>query len=249
MITLATPETWQDLQSEVARLLAECGFAVEVEKTIQTPRGTIELDVLAEETVKGRRYALACECKHWRKKIPQTIVHAFRTVVTETGANVGYLISLEGFQSGSYQASEMTNLELVTWAEFQNLFERTWFESFFIHEIDRRLDSLMSYTEPFAPAWWDRMSGVDQDAYVQLQRRHFSFGALALSLGPYTRMLHSSPPPELPLRERLVPQPQLEPIPDVVLDATAYRELLDAATYHGEAAIAEFEVFRARYAD
>ncbi|SDE30503.1 hypothetical protein [Belnapia rosea] len=34
MITTNEPETWQQLQEEVARILRECGFAVEVERTL-----------------------------------------------------------------------------------------------------------------------------------------------------------------------------------------------------------------------
>jgi restriction system protein len=159
MITSAVPQTWQGLQAEVARILNECGFAVQVEKTVHTARGDVEIDVYAQETVRGRTYAIACECKHWKARIPQHVVHAFRTVVTETGANVGYLISTAGFQSGSHKASGFTNLQLVDWREFQDLFEESWFESFFTQEIHRRLSSLMTYAEGFLPAWWDRMDG------------------------------------------------------------------------------------------
>lgn len=35
-----------------------------------------------------------------------------------------------GFQSGAYEASELTNLELVTWEEFQAKFEESWLEYF-----------------------------------------------------------------------------------------------------------------------
>jgi restriction system protein len=249
MITNAIPQTWQDLQQSVGRILMECGFAVETEKVIASPRGSVEIDVYAEENINGRRYALACECKHWGKRIPQTVVHAFRTVVAEVGANVGYLVSLEGFQSGSLAASEMTNLQLVTWQEFQLLFEESWFEAFFVKEVDRRLDALMTYAEPFLPAWWDNMLEEDQRQYMALKERHDLFGVIAQSLGPYTRMLRPNEPlPKLPLRGNLLPDPLLESVPNDVLDATAYRELLDAAILHGEAAISEFRVLQEPYA-
>ena len=86
MITRNDPESWQALQTEVGRILSECGFAVEVEKRIQSARGAVELDVYAEETVRGRKYAIACECKYWKSRIPQTVVHGFRTVVQEIGS-------------------------------------------------------------------------------------------------------------------------------------------------------------------
>ena len=121
MITRKAPESWQALQTEVGRILSECGFAIEVEKKIHSARGAVEVDVYAEETVRGRKYTIACECKHWRSRIPQAVVHGFRTVVQEIGANIGYIISMEGFQSGAVAAGDLTNLKLVTWQEFQDL--------------------------------------------------------------------------------------------------------------------------------
>ena len=78
MITCSVPETWKALQNEVGKILEECGFSVEVEKKVDTARGKAELDVYAEEIVKGRKYSIVCECKHWKSNIPQTIIHSFR---------------------------------------------------------------------------------------------------------------------------------------------------------------------------
>jgi restriction system protein len=248
MITNSTPADWQLLQTEVGRILSECGFTVEVEKKLTSPRGTIELDVYAEETIRGRRYAIACECKHWKSRIPQTVIHSFRTVVQEIGANVGYIISLEGFQSGAIAASELTNLSLVTWQEFQLLFEESWYEEFFTNEIDRKLDGLMTYAEPFLPAWFERMSDADKNTYFGLKERYDLFGMIMQSLGPYSRVLNKGPIPTLPLRARLRQNPMLKTIPDHILDETAYRELLEASIQYGESALAEFRVLRDRYA-
>lgn len=249
MITRSVPDSWQALQTEVGQILSECGFTVEVEKTIDSARGTVELDVFAEETVRGRRYAIACECKYWKSRVPQAVIHGFRTVVQEIGANVGYIVSMAGFQSGAVAASELTNLKLVTWQEFQDLFEESWFEEFFTRQIDEKLDSLMTYTEPFLPEWFEQMTETDKNTYLALKKKHDLFGAIMQSLGPYTRMLHQGEPiPCLPLRARLKPDPILSTIPDHILDETAYRELLEASIAHGEAALAEFRMLRDQYA-
>ena len=42
MITSRTPSSWQDLQEQSARILAECGFAVEIEKKVKLVRGQAE---------------------------------------------------------------------------------------------------------------------------------------------------------------------------------------------------------------
>src|SRR4051794_18349245 len=122
LLTSKTPGTWQELQSDVAAILNDCGFSVEVEKTVRSVRGFVEIDVYGEEDINGRKHKIACECKHWQANVPQAVIHSFRTVVADIGANVGYLISSGGFQSGSFTAAELTNLELFTWEQFQDAF-------------------------------------------------------------------------------------------------------------------------------
>jgi restriction system protein len=126
MITSVVPAEWKELETQTARILSECGFAVEQAKKLPAVRGSAEIDVYAEEEVKGRRYVLLCECKHWRTRVPQNVVHAFRTVCADVGANAGYVISTAGFQAGAFEAAKQTNVSLVTWEEFQAKFEESW---------------------------------------------------------------------------------------------------------------------------
>ncbi|WP_192563878.1 restriction endonuclease [Pseudomonas gozinkensis] len=247
MISRNVPDSWQALQTEVGRILHECGFDVEVEKKTQAVRGAVELDVYAEETVRGRKYAIVCECKYWKSRIPQNVVHGFRTVVQDIGANIGYIISMEGFQSGAISASDLTNLKLVTWQEFQDIFEESWYEGFFTNQIHERLSSLMTYAEPFAPTWFEQMSDEDKSTYFALRDKYEPFAWVMQSLGPYSRRFRANPIPQLPLRMRLDADPTLGTIPAHILDETGYRELLEASLAYGEAALSEFRVLRDRY--
>lgn len=247
MISRNSPDSWQALQIEVGRILEECGFEVEVEKQTAAARGTVEIDVYAEETVRGRKYAIACECKFWKSRIPQAVIHGFRTVVQDIGANIGYIISMEGFQSGAVSASDLTNLKLVTWQEFQDIFEESWFEGFFTMQIHKRLSGLMTYAEYLLPAWFGKMSDEDQSAYFLLKQKYDSFAWLMQSLGPYSRLDQKEPIPPLPLRAQHKEYAGAGPIPDHILDETGYRELLESALDYGEAALAEFRVLRDKY--
>jgi len=116
---------------KVAQILTQCGFDVQVEKRLMSARGIVAIDVYAEEQIHGRKYSIACECKFWEARVPQTVIHSFRTVITEVGANLGLVISKNGFQPGSYAASDKTNLQLVTWQEFQTTFFESWYKNFF----------------------------------------------------------------------------------------------------------------------
>src|ERR1035437_6014616 len=77
------PDNWQALQNNVAEILAECGYKTFVEKTIQTVRGNVEIDVFAEKT-EGFKTIILCECKYWDTNIPQHVIHALRTVVNDS---------------------------------------------------------------------------------------------------------------------------------------------------------------------
>ena len=98
MITSKDPSNWKHLQEWVAQILMECGWTAELEKSVNTVRGTVELDVYGYEVVDGRRYMIACECKYWKANIPQHVIHSFRTVASDLGVNVGYIIPLPAFK-------------------------------------------------------------------------------------------------------------------------------------------------------
>ena len=249
MITTKNPESWQSLQDEVGRILEECGFAVDVTKTLEMPRGKVEVDVYAEELIRGRKNIIVCECKYWKNKIPQSVIHGFRTVIQEAGANVGYVVSLEGFQSGSYAANEFTNIQLVTWAQFQDAFLESWYENFFTKEVDEKLDSIMTYAEPFLPSWFEKMSTKDKSRYIELREKYETFGVIMQSLGPYSRLLTKAPIPTLPLREKLSSICDLGTVPSHILDEHGYRELLDSAIAYSDEALIEFHALRDHYSN
>jgi len=131
------PTDWKDLQRKTAKLLSECGFHTEIEKPINTCRGNVAVDVYVENSVVIPKSIYLIECKYWENSIPQSIIHSFRTVVTDYGANHGYIITKKGFQKGAYAASSKTNIELLTWEEFIELFKQTWKERMFWRIFNR----------------------------------------------------------------------------------------------------------------
>jgi len=249
MISSKSPDSWQGLQIEVARILKECGFTVEIEKMLETVRGDVEVDVYAEEIIKGRKNIIICECKHWKNKVPKNVIHGFRTILGDIGANTGYIVSTQGFQSGAFKASELTNVNLVTWNEFQNTFEETWFEQYLVNEVVDRLDPLLTYSEPLLPRWYSKMTEDDKNKYNSLKEKYDEFGWLIMLFTPYVRMLRELPIPMLPIREQLTKKSVLEvKIPDNIATATGYREFLDLATEYGVNAIVEYRTLRDKYA-
>lgn len=236
MITERQPEDWRVLQREVARILAECGMHAEVEKTVTLARDKADVDVVAVETVNGRKNIIFCECKLWKSSIPKNVIHGFRTVVEDGGANVGYVITSSGFQSGALAAADWTNLRLVTWPEFQDEFEGTWIENYLRPEVTERLDELMELVEPILPRAFDKLSEPAKANFLQLREKHWELGALAMMFTTHFKMIHPDLP-DLPLRDRV--SSNATGLPDALLDSTAYGDFLDILIPCGEQAAAE----------
>ena len=247
MITSTVPKDWRNLQDEVATILEHCGFQVEVEKTVPTARGRVEIDVFAVEDVRGRRYTILCECKHWQRAIPQTIVHGFRTVIADFGANRGYIISMKGFQRGAVCASHSTNLDLVTWQEFQDQFCQTWLENYLSPTIRERLDPLVGFTEPLVQRWMCEIPDEEVEIVKGLRNKYNALGFLVLRFMHYSSRLWIGGFPRLPLRDGLKGEYLAKlHLPDELLDARGYREFLELVTALGEEGIKAFQEVRSR---
>jgi hypothetical protein len=91
------PADWKELQQLTATILSECGFNTEIEKSIETVRGTVEVDVYGERK-KTLESKIICECKYWQSAVPQTVIHAFRTVIHDSGASQGILFQNQDFK-------------------------------------------------------------------------------------------------------------------------------------------------------
>lgn len=129
MIFDEEPQTWQQLQTFVGRMFEECGFETEVSKVIELVRGQKEIDVYARDLEGENQPTILVECKFWNSPIPQEVIHSFRTVVSDYGANLGYIVSKVGFQAGSYKAVEKTNIHLVNLLELEKIYYRKWLKT------------------------------------------------------------------------------------------------------------------------
>lgn len=111
------PKTWQDLQNYATEYLTVAGYKATTPYELNTARGTVEVDIYIEapyELVKS----IVCECKYWNTPVTKEKIHAFRTVVHDCGAELGIMISKNGYQSGAIEASKFSNIRLETWEIF-----------------------------------------------------------------------------------------------------------------------------------
>ncbi len=165
-MTNRKPETWTELQDMVAHYFNYSGYEAITPCKIETVRGEVEVDVFvkADNELSNR---IICECKYWNTPIPQEKIHAFRTVVNDSGASLGIFISKLGFQKGAIVAADRSNIKLFTWEQFLDYL----FEKWFVYRKNRlrKLSKPLSvYTDPFdIPA--ELLSKSQLDEYKKTQ--------------------------------------------------------------------------------
>lgn len=244
LITKNEPATWQELQTWTAQILIECGIQAQTEVTIDTVRGRVEIDVLATENVQGREHTVLVECKNWSAKVPQTVVHGFRTVVHDIGANVGYIVSKAGFQSGAFEAAANTNIRLLTWWEFQDAFVDQWYWNHLSNQAYEQLDGLCSYLEPIpAMSAWDMyLDEHDVNRLKEMYQQHVPLGVLIFALQPFMAMLPGRKERiRLPLGDRAGEYGNL---PEILTAQAGYREFFDELVEYSKPILAEFRSYR-----
>ena len=195
MIYSSDPADWRDLQAKVGAILRTCGCDVEIEKTIATVRGPVEVDVLAIDGAMTPPLTYICECKFWARAVDKSVIHGFRTVVADYGAHVGYIISRAGFQSGAFEAARNSNIRLVDWQQFQQDFLERWKEGRYegLRPVFERLFDFYDYVSaPIGNAISGKKDPLDE--FNQLIRR-FSAHAHA---NPRDARIRREFPPILP---------------------------------------------------
>lgn len=187
MIDDPLPQDWRDLQSGVQRIFRNVGLAAEVEVDLDTPRGSVNVDVLAVDVRSVDKIKYIVECKNWGSAIPQSVVHSFTTVMHETGANIGFIISKHGLQQGAQRYTQNTNIVGMTYLEFQKRYFEAWWKRYFCPLIGDAADIPLQYTEPFnteRDEAYQKLSAPDQEKFDRL-RGESSGSLMALSMFNY----------------------------------------------------------------
>jgi len=227
MIENPYPAMWQDLQKGVYRILNEIGLRAELGKVIATPRGNVEIDVYAvdENSVDKIKYII--ECKNWNVNIPQTVVHAFTTVMNEVGGNIGYIISKKGFQIGAIEYTKNTNIKCLSYEDFQRKYFPIWFEKYFVSKIGDSVDALVQYVEPInsrRERIIDQLPKKKREEFFTLLDRYRNFGiSMAFFEFPrYSSYFSISPPADInELKQKLSELGE-----EFVFNAIYFRDLL-----------------------
>jgi hypothetical protein len=164
-MTTRVPETWMELQELVAYYFNNAGYAASTPLKINTVRGDVEVDVFIAANGELGDTAI-CECKYWNSPIPQEKIHAFRTVVVDSGVSLGIIISKSGFQSGAIDAAKKSNIKLFTWVEFLSFIFAKWF-SHRKKQLLNNVKPLIVYTDPLDIPF-NKLTTIQQEGYERI---------------------------------------------------------------------------------
>ncbi len=169
------PNSWQDLELIVTKILNQCGFDAERGKQISTVRGTVDIDVFAKDNNSTPSSEYLIECKYWKTNIPQTVIHSLRTTVNDYGAQHGLIIARNGFQSGAHEAIKNTNIRLLSWNEFLSSFENRWLQNR-IRNIHQTAKPLHIYTDPLdVSAYLGNLTKSEISQYQKLCKDYLGY--------------------------------------------------------------------------
>jgi len=157
------------------------GLQSEEAKIMITPRGEVELDVYAIDIDSVDKITYVVECKNWERPISQSVVHSFTTVMYEVGANIGYIVSKNGLQSGAQEYTQSTNITGLSYLEFQKHYFESWYNRHYCEKITKSSDSLQQYTEPFNSHREKKIDGLSttkKNQFIKIKKEYVNFAML-----------------------------------------------------------------------
>jgi hypothetical protein len=237
LITSKNPSGSEELELLVEAILKECGMRTGRKLELQLPFGTVVVDVLAHENVYGINQRTICECKNWCASIPEQVIHAFQTVMHDVGAHRGYVISREKFQTEAIAAARATNIELVTFSQFQTIYFDKWIE----HRcwaIENEASNFNAYYESIGRPGYHLLKDDSQRAAYDEVCKKYLFVSLALGRFLSYFRVSTLPLPSIPF-DFCEADKRGSAVPADIRAATGYREFLELLTGYAKAGLRE----------
>ncbi|TNC69871.1 hypothetical protein [Rubellimicrobium roseum] len=144
----------------------------------------------------------------------------------------------------NYQAAANTNVRLLTWVQFQEVFEDQWYWESLINWVHENLDPLCSYLEPL-PAmihWDEHLDPEDVERLKVMHRDYMPLLPMLMSMMPYMSMLPGQRQKVLlPIGDRMREHIEL---PESLTSRTGYREFLVELERFCRPILSEFQAYR-----
>jgi hypothetical protein len=111
---------WDDYQEEVAEFFISLGLSAATNVRIDGVRTRHEVDVVVRSKHAGFDVLWLVECKCWKAAIPKDKVLTLRSIMDDTGADRGFIMAENGYQSGAFEASRFTNVTLASLTDLKS---------------------------------------------------------------------------------------------------------------------------------
>ena len=240
MINYRLPKSWEDLERKVAQILSEAGLKTIVEKDISAARGFTNVDVFAIDENQSPKVTYICECKYWKRKVSMDAVKSLRTTVVDYGANYGIIISKNGFQQGAVEWVNKTNICLVDWFEFQEMFEDKWWKNI-CAKLYAEFDTLINYADvtplEFRTKKWKRIENDETKcakfAWLLKEYQEIGYDLMGLGMEGFGGL---SKKPTFPITMK-IPDPQTS---RKTIQIDSLRDYVDFLVFHGQRGLKAF---------
>jgi hypothetical protein len=110
---------WKQYQEEVAAFFRSLGFKAEVNHVVEGVRSKHAIDVYVTFDRWGLLHTWIVECKLHARAITKADVETLKSITSEIGASLAFLLSESGFQSGALDAARNTNVVLSSLEELR----------------------------------------------------------------------------------------------------------------------------------
>lgn len=150
---------WYRYQENVASVFRSLGHSATTNETIEGVRAKHNVDVVVRSNQAGFPVLWIVECKHWRRAVPKATILSWRAIIDDLGADKGFVLAENGYQSGALSAARLTNIELVSLEELKEIANV---------EIGKaKLWSLVRRAQFCADRYWE----LDKDDRIEHQLR------------------------------------------------------------------------------
>ena len=110
---------WREYQHAAAEFFAGLGMSADVEAEVNGSRVNHKVDVAVSFSAYGVEHQWLVECKFWKSRVPKEKVMALKAIVDDVGADRGFLLSENGFQSGATTAARFSSITLTNLADLR----------------------------------------------------------------------------------------------------------------------------------
>jgi hypothetical protein len=246
VIETNAPQTWEALENTSAKILREAGFFVEQRKEVKLVRGTANVDIVFTDAGAAPPITTFIECKHWNTEVTKKEVQAFRTIVQDAGAHSGMLLGSRGFQSGAFAAATSSNVRLIDWKEFEEIYEDRWTDNYLRPALRPAFEPLVDLTEPLSSKLCRELGDLSvKECRSAIETAEKLTGFAFFGLRLYVEWRENYPgfgagKLQLPLRKWLPALAQSE-LPSSIVEITAARQFLSEMIREANAGVDQIE--------